>query len=59
MESSYPCRVTDDVNEKVKSLRSLLERELDTQLEGYFGCWPLLVGVLGLLLGLALLFESP
>lgn len=36
----------------------MLERELEGQLGTRVGCWPLSIGVLGLLLGLALLFES-
>ena len=43
--------------EQVDALRRLLEAELDRRLKPQWGCWPLLVGVLGVLLGLALLAE--
>jgi hypothetical protein len=43
--------------EQVEALRKLLEAELDRRLKGQWGCWPLLVGVLGVLLGIALLAE--
>jgi hypothetical protein len=44
-----------DPKEQVVVLRKLLEAELDRRLQPQWGCWPLLVGVLGLLLGIALL----
>jgi hypothetical protein len=40
---------------RVEKLRWELEQALDRQLQGPSGCWPLLVGLAGLLLGLALL----
>jgi hypothetical protein len=43
--------------EQVEAVRKLLEAELDRRLQPQWGCWPLLVGVLGMLLGLALLAE--
>ena len=43
--------------EQVEALRKLLEAELNRRLQPQWGCWPLLVGVLGLLLGIALLAE--
>ena len=43
-------------DKEVVALRRLLENELERKLPPQFGCWPLLVGVLGVLLGLALLF---
>jgi hypothetical protein len=43
--------------EQVDALRRLLEAELDRRLRPQWGCWPLLVGVLGVLLGIALLVE--
>ncbi len=55
-QSRYPARV-DDSKQRVDALRRMLEAELDRQLKPQWGCWPLLVGVLGALLGLALLVE--
>lgn len=46
-----------DSKEQVEALRTLLEAELDRRLAPQWGCWPLLVGVLGVLLGIALLAE--
>jgi hypothetical protein len=46
-----------DPKEQVDALRRLLDAELDRRLKPQWGCWPLLVGVLGVLLGLALLAE--
>ncbi len=46
-----------DPKEQVAALRRLLDAELDRRLKPQWGCWPLLVGVLGVLLGLALLAE--
>lgn len=43
---------------QVETLRGLLEAELDRRVGSQWGCWPLLVGVLGVLLGLALLAEK-
>ncbi len=43
---------------QVDTLRRMLEAELDRQLKPQWGCWPLLVGVLGVLLGIALLAEK-
>ena len=43
--------------EQVEALRTLLEAELNRRLQPQWGCWPLVVGVLGVLLGIALLAE--
>jgi hypothetical protein len=43
--------------DQVEALRRLLDAELDRRLKPHWGCWPLLVGVLGVLLGIALLVE--
>ncbi len=56
VQSRYPADV-DEPKERVDALRRMLEAELDRQLKPQWGCWPLLVGVLGALLGLALLVE--
>ena len=55
--SRYPGAVAE-TDERVAELRRLLEAELDRRLKPQWGCWPLLVGVLGLLLGIALLAEK-
>jgi hypothetical protein len=51
--------ILDGVGEKAKpeieALRAMLEREIDRGLGPQRGCWPLLVGLGGALLGLALL----
>jgi hypothetical protein len=47
--------VGDDAKPEVDELRAMLERELDRSLGPQRGCWPLLVGLGGALLGLALL----
>jgi hypothetical protein len=44
--------------EQVETLRCMLEAELDRRVTPQWGCWPLLVGILGVLLGIALLAES-
>ena len=54
--SRYSARV-GDARDQVDSLRRLLDAELDRRLKTQWGCWPLLVGALGVLLGLALLAE--
>jgi hypothetical protein len=46
-----------DPQEQVEALRRLVEAELDRRLKPQWGCWPLLVAVLGVLLGLWLLAE--
>jgi hypothetical protein len=46
-----PC----DTSTQVEDLRRLLDAEIDRQMGPQWGCWPLLVGVGGVLLGLALL----
>ncbi len=48
----------DEARRQVDALRHMLEAELDRQLKPQWGCWPLLVGVLGVLLGIALLAEK-
>ena len=44
--------------EQVETLRRMLEAELDRRAKPQWGCWPLLVGILGALLGIALLVEN-
>ncbi|NWF99632.1 MAG: hypothetical protein HXY19_01640 [Thermoanaerobaculaceae bacterium] len=46
------------VDPLVAELRDRLERELDRQLAPPYGCWPLLVGLVGVLLGLLLLLDQ-
>lgn len=41
--------------EQVANLRRLLDAEIRRQLTPQLGCWPLLVGLAGVLLGLVLL----
>jgi hypothetical protein len=48
----------DERKVQVDALRHMLDTELDRRLKPQWGCWPLLVGVLGVLLGLALLAEK-
>jgi hypothetical protein len=43
---------------QVETLRRMLEAELDRRVKPQWGCWPLLVGILGVLLGIALLVEN-
>lgn len=40
---------------QVDVLKRLLDTEIQRQIGPYLGCWPLLVGVAGVLLGLMLL----
>jgi len=47
--------VTEDATPQIEELRALLESQLNHHLGPKWGCWPLLVGVAGALLGLALL----
>ena len=47
-----------DPKQTVEALRRLLEAELDRRVQPQWGCWPLLVGILGVLLGIVLLVES-
>lgn len=47
--------MTEDATPQVEELRALLESQLDHRLGPKWGCWPLLVGLAGVLLGLALL----
>ena len=56
-QSRYAARV-DEPKAQVDTLRRMLDAELDHRLKGQRGCWPLLVGLLGVLLGLALLAEK-
>ena len=44
--------------QQVETLRRMLEAELDRRAKPQWGCWPLLVGILGALLGIALLVEN-
>lgn len=43
--------------DEIAGLKRLLETELKRQVKPQWGCWPLLIGALGVLLGLALLAE--
>ena len=52
----YPACVSEN-DERIGELRRLLDAELDRRIGPQWGCWPLLVGLLGVLLGLALLAE--
>lgn len=56
-QSRYASSVSDP-KEQVDALRKLLEAELDRRLQPQWGCWPLLIGVLGVLLGIVLLAEN-
>lgn len=49
--------MTSSTEEQVAALRTLLDTELAKQLAPQFGCWPLLVGIGGVVLGLVLLLE--
>jgi len=49
--------VTTPHDDQIAALRKLLDAELDRQLGHQLGCWPLLVGIGGVVLGLVLLFE--
>jgi hypothetical protein len=54
--SRYPGIVDDRVQDEVVKLRTMLEEEIERSLPDRSGCWPLVVGVAGALLGVALLF---
>jgi len=46
--------------EQVAKLRVLLEAEIERQVRRtWFGCWPLLVALAGVILGIALLVAGP
>lgn len=45
----------EETQRQVGALKRMLDAEIDRQLGPQRGCWPLLVAVAGLLLGLALL----
>jgi hypothetical protein len=47
--------VGDELQDDVTAMRERLEAELDRQVGPPLGCWPLLVGLAGALLGLGLL----
>jgi len=47
--------VNENTQAQVEQLRRLVEDELDRRLGPQRGCWPLLVAIAGLLLGVALL----
>ncbi len=51
----YAAIVSADHDEQIATLKRLLDAEIRRQLAPQIGCWPLLVGIAGLLLGLALL----
>ena len=52
-----PERTATSTDEQVRELGKLLDAELVRQLGPQLGCWPLVVGAAGVLLGLVLLFE--
>jgi hypothetical protein len=47
--------VSDETQDQVEKLRRMFEDELERKLGPQRGCWPLLVAIAGVLLGLALL----
>jgi hypothetical protein len=51
----YPFPVSSEPNAEVATLKRLLDAEIKRQVSDHLGCWPLLVGVAGVLLGLMLL----
>ncbi len=53
----YRAGVDEQVERVVAELRSQLERELDRRLAAGVGCWPLLVALVGVLLGIWLLVR--
>lgn len=46
-----------DAKPQVEELKRLLEAELERSLPRQWGCWPLFVGIVGLLVGIALLIK--
>jgi hypothetical protein len=50
--------VTTPHDDQIATLRKLLDAELERQLGPQLGCWPLLVGIGGALLGIVLLIEK-
>ncbi len=59
--SDEPARSPDsepDQDEQIARLRRLLEDEIDRQIGPQRGCWPLLVAVAGVLLGIVLLLVG-
>ena len=58
--SRYAVLVADpaEPTQQIDALKRLLDAELDKRMQAQFGCWPLLVAVLGVLLGIALLAEK-
>lgn len=51
----YAAAVSAEHDAQVAALKRLLDAEIRRQLAPQIGCWPLLVGLAGLLLGLVLL----
>jgi hypothetical protein len=49
--------MTNAVDSQVTQIRKLLDRELDRQARPLWGCWPLLVAIAGLVLGVVLLVK--
>ena len=47
--------MSDETQDQVEKLRRMFEDELERKLGPQRGCWPLLVAIAGVLLGLALL----
>lgn len=54
----YRVDVDEGVDTRVDELRTKLEQEIDRQLGPRRGCWPLLVALAGLALGIWLLATS-
>jgi hypothetical protein len=54
--SDYPSLVDSEPGPQVAALKRLLDAEIKRQVSAdHLGCWPLLVGVAGVVLGLLLL----
>jgi hypothetical protein len=50
--------VTNEVDSQVARVKQLLDRELDRQAGPLWGCWPLLVALAGIVLGVVLLIRG-
>lgn len=55
MEKQADPPTPEETERQVEALRRMLDAEIDRQLGPQRGCWPLLVAIAGVLLGLALL----
>lgn len=51
----YASPVDSEPDPQVAALKRLLDAEIRRQVSDHLGCWPLLVGVAGVVLGLLLL----